>query len=106
MKFASIRLKNYAGIYDGMLLHEIFIDFTKCKHKLIIIRGDNGSGKSTLFKALNPLPDPNDSFLPGVQAEKEIDIVDNNNVVYNIKFIQQFQEVYKKNCHISLNQIH
>ena len=55
-----------------MGLYEIHIDMTKCKNNIIIIRGDNGSGKSTLMKSLNVFPDPNDSFIPGLAAFKEI----------------------------------
>ena len=33
MKIAELRLKNYIGIYNGLGLHEIKIDFTKSKNK-------------------------------------------------------------------------
>lgn len=90
MHYGLIRLKNYIGIYNGLQLHEIIIDFTKCKHKMVIIKGDNGSGKSTLFKALNPLPDSNDNFIPGMQAEKELNLFDNN-TMYTVKFIHSIK---------------
>ena len=51
MRFCSIYLSNYIGIYNGMGLYDIQIDMTKCKNRIVIIRGDNGSGKSTLSKA-------------------------------------------------------
>lgn len=86
MKFASIYLSNYIGIYNGMGLNEIHIDMTKCKNRMLIIRGDNGSGKSTLFKALNLFPDGNDSFIPGLPARKEIILVDNQ-TLYKLVFI-------------------
>ena len=70
MKFLNIKLTGYIGIYNGMGLNEIEIDLSKCKHKLLIIKGANGSGKSTIEKALNPLPDPNSYFIPGVSAKK------------------------------------
>ena len=38
----------------------------------IFIIGDNGSGKSTLWGAMHILPDPNNKFIPGKVAEKEI----------------------------------
>lgn len=84
MKFQSIRLVNYIGIYNGMNLNEIFIDFTKCQYNTIIIRGLNGSGKSTLYNALTVLPDSNDQFIPGYPALKEITLLDNG-ILYDIK---------------------
>lgn len=86
MKFASIYLSNYIGIYNGMGIYEMHIDMTKCKNRIIIIRGDNGSGKSTLMKALNLFPDPNDAFIPGLPARKEIVLVDNE-TLYKLVFI-------------------
>ena len=69
-----------------MGLYEIFIDMTKCRNRITIIRGDNGSGKSTLSKAMNLFPDPNEAFIPGMKAVKEIFLLDNN-VKYNLCFI-------------------
>ena len=86
MKFASIYLSNYIGVYNGMGLYEIHIDMTKCKNRITIIRGDNGSGKSTLAKAMNLFPDPNDSFIPGLPARKEIILVDGD-IFYKLSFI-------------------
>ena len=86
MKFASIYLSNYIGVYNGMGLYEIHIDMTKCKNRITIIRGDNGSGKSTLSKAMNLFPDGNDSFIPGLPARKEIILVDGE-ILYKLSFI-------------------
>lgn len=86
MRIANIRLKNYIGIYNGMGLDEIYIDLTKATKRLILIVGDNGSGKSTLMSALSPFPDDNSSFLPGIQAEKELTII-NGDIVYKILII-------------------
>ena len=52
MKFTSIHLTNYIGIYNGMGLYDINIDMTRCQNRITIIRGDNGSGKSTLINLL------------------------------------------------------
>lgn len=86
MRYLNMRLRNYGGILNGMGLDEIVIDFTKATHKLILIRGDNGSGKSTIYKAIHPLPDSNDCFVPGHIAEKELEILDGDNH-YKILFI-------------------
>lgn len=69
-----------------MGLYEIHIDMTKCKNRILIIRGDNGSGKSTLSKAMNLFPDSNDSFIPGMPARKEIVLIDGN-TFYKLSFI-------------------
>lgn len=86
MKFVSIYLSNYIGIYNGMGLHEILIDMTKCRNRITIIRGDNGSGKSTLSKAMSLFPDPSDSFIPGMPARKDI-ILQDGEVLYKLVFI-------------------
>lgn len=90
MRFASIYLSNYIGIYNGMGLNEIHIDLTKCQNRMLIIRGDNGSGKSTLFKAMNLFPDGNDSFIPGLPARKEIVLIDNQ-TMYKLVFIHNIK---------------
>lgn len=86
MKFLSIYLSNYIGIYNGMGLYDIHIDMTRCKNRITIIRGDNGSGKSTLSKAMNLFPDPSDAFIPGMAARKEI-ILQDGPTMYKLVFI-------------------
>ena len=86
MKYQWIELQNYAGIYNGMRLNQIKIDFTKCKTNKILIRGDNGSGKSTLMSAINVNPDSNDKFIPNAEARKNLCIVDNG-IEYIIRYI-------------------
>ena len=86
MKYKSIELINYAGIYNGMGLNQISIDFTKCVSNKIIIRGSNGSGKSTLINAINPNPDSNDCFIPNAEARKNICLT-NNGIDYVIRYI-------------------
>ncbi len=86
MRINFLHLKNYIGIYNGMGLDEISIDFSKTKHRLILIHGDNGSGKSTIMGALTPFPNDNSSFIEGRQAEKHMTII-NDNIVYEIKII-------------------
>lgn len=86
MKILSVYLNNYIGIYNGLGLDTIYIDFRKSKNKKTIIKGKNGSGKSTLFNALHPLPDSNDNFINGKPAEKVLEILDND-ILYKIKII-------------------
>ena len=86
MKYKWIELYGYAGIYNGMALDHIKIDFSKCKTNKIIIRGSNGSGKSTLMKAINPNPDSNDNFIPNMEARKNICLI-YNGIEYIIRYI-------------------
>lgn len=86
MKFLSIYLSNYIGIYNGMGLYDIHIDMTRCRNRITIIRGDNGSGKSTLSKAMSLFPDPSDAFIPGMPARKEI-ILQDGPTMYKLVFI-------------------
>lgn len=86
MKFLRLRLVNYIGIYNGMGLRDITIDFTKCLNRIVVIRGDNGSGKSTLMKSLSVFPDSNSQFIPDTPAAKEVDLF-YDGVIYQIKFI-------------------
>ena len=86
MRITYFKLINYIGILNGLGLHEIEIDFTKCKNTICCISGKNGSGKSTLMKALSPLPDGSDNFIEGFQAEKHLSISDDGNQ-YDIHII-------------------
>lgn len=58
MKLLKARLKGLIGVCRASGLHDITIDFTKCKHKIVLIIGKNGSGKSTISDSLHPFPDP------------------------------------------------
>ena len=86
MRYKSIELYNYAGIYNGMGLTQIKIDFTKCITNKIIIKGKNGSGKSTLLNAINPNPDSNDCFIPDSEARKII-VLSENGIDYIIRYV-------------------
>lgn len=86
MRYKSIELHNYAGIYNGMGLTQIKIDFTKCITNKVIIKGKNGSGKSTLLNAINPNPDSNDNFIPNSEARKII-VLYENGIEYVIRYI-------------------
>ena len=88
MYLRRLKLVNYGGIYNGLGLEEIEIDFTRCQHRIILVKGDNGSGKSTIVSALKPLTDDNISFIPGKNARKEIEYYDEKeDVIYKIVFI-------------------
>lgn len=86
MRYRWIELVGYGGIYNGMGLNQIKIDFDKCLTNKIVIRGSNGSGKSTLMRSINPLPDSNDCFIPNSEARKNICLTDNG-IDYVIRYI-------------------
>ena len=86
MFIKEIELINYVGIYNGIGIENLYIDFTKSNKGLFIIIGDNGSGKSTLLDALSPLPEDNSSFIKERQAEKLLTII-HNNIEYKIHCI-------------------
>lgn len=90
MRYKSITLKGYIGIYNGLLVNSISIDFDKCIHNLIVIKGDTGSGKSTLFKALTPLPDQSSDFIPGADAVKTIEIM-HDGFYYLIEYVHAWK---------------
>ena len=92
MLLKRLKLVNYGGIYNGMGLYEIEIDFTKCRHRIVLIKGDNGSGKSTIESALKPLPDDNNSFISGKNAYKEIEYYDElTNIIYYIRYVHEYK---------------
>lgn len=76
MKYKYIKAGGYIGFYANMGLHEINIDLTKCKHNIVVIKGKNGEGKSTLLNLIHPLPDDNSSFIPNMEAYKELGLID------------------------------
>ena len=90
MRFESVELVGYVGIFNGMGLSQIKIDFNKCLTNKIIIRGSNGSGKTTIMSALHPYPEPNEYFIPGHEARKTIVIRDGHKL-YVIKYIHPVQ---------------
>ena len=82
MKLLSARFKGLIGVCRASGLHEIAIDFTKCKHNMCLIIGKNGSGKSTIMNALHPFPDSQQNFLPGEDGLKELKYLTTDGIVY------------------------
>ena len=89
MRLHSIKLDNYVGIYNGMGLESISIDFSKCMHKILVIKGDNGSGKSTIYRALNPMNDSTIEFISGKDGKKEISYLLDDSSILKIKYVTQ-----------------
>jgi len=87
MKLINARLKGLIGVCRASGLHDITIDFTKCKHDLVLIIGKNGSGKSTIMDALHPMPDPASNFLPKEEGMKELTYIMQDGTMYQIQII-------------------
>lgn len=85
MRFRSIQLTGYIGIYNGLHLMDIRIEFPRTPNKIVLIRGDNGSGKSTIMNALSVMPDGNECFCPNVPAAKHI-LLEYGEILYDILF--------------------
>ena len=84
MRILYFKITNYAGIYNGMGLNELEIDFSKCTHVITMISGSNGTGKSTLLKAINPLPDGTENFMDKLPVEKIMTIRDDEGNIFNM----------------------
>ena len=105
MRLLSLRLENYIGIYNGMGLSSIEIDFSKCIHKVIIIKGDNGTGKSTIFKALTPLADSSIDYIPDKTAIKEIAYETDFQTILNIKYESIVKDGIRRPTKCYLNRL-
>ena len=90
MRFMYLKLMNYIGIYNGMGLYDIEIDFSRSMHRVCVIKGTNGSGKSTIMNALSVFPDSNSSFIPNMGASKVVRLLYNNSL-YEIKFFHDIK---------------
>lgn len=83
MRIVYAKLDGFIGIYNGLGLTELEIDFSKSRNHICVISGPNGCGKSTLLNALNLLPDNSGSLVPARKASKFLRI-DDNGVIYEI----------------------
>lgn len=63
MRLKSATLHGLWGVYSASGKKEIYIDFTKCIHNIVLIIGKNGSGKTTIWEALQPIPLPASKFI-------------------------------------------
>ena len=81
MKILYVKLENYIGIFNGRGDNVLEIDLSHTTTPIIVIKGHNGSGKSTLLKALNPMPDSNDQFIPGAESKKTLVYQINTDIV-------------------------
>lgn len=90
MRFTYLELNNYIGIYNGMGLYNIKIDFSLAKHRVLIIKGTNGSGKSTIMNSLSLFPDGTSSFIPDKSASKIVCVSHKGNN-YRVQFFHDIK---------------
>ena len=86
MRLWRLHLENYVNIYNGMGLRTLDIDFSKCRNKLLIIKGDNGSGKSSLYNCLSPFIDDSSVFMLDKDVKKVISYLLNDNSMLTITY--------------------
>ena len=85
MRYCYVKLTGYIGLYNGLGIPSIDIDFSKAKNRICIISGPNGVGKSTIINAMQLMPDSNDSFIKNMDAQKYLCLTDGINT-YQITF--------------------
>ena len=83
MRYLYARFEGYIGFYTGLGLTKLEIDFTKCKHNIVLISGMNGCGKSTLMNSLSVFPDDSSSFVEFLDGKKVLRLLSGEDI-YNI----------------------
>jgi len=76
MKITYLRLVNFAGIYAGLGLSDVTIDFKNAKHKITLLNGVNGSGKSCLLSNLNPYRETFDARKTIIRTDEDDKLMD------------------------------
>lgn len=116
MKINRIKLKNYIGIFEGMGLKELEIDFNKnidnellsIKNNVVILAGKNGSGKSTLMSTLHPFSGTQDNrdkiILEGTEGYKEIEIQHHNDIYLIQHYYKKSIKSYIQKNGVELNE--
>lgn len=88
MLIERLKLVNFKGIYSGMGIKEIEIDFKSNPCRKIMLVGENGRGKTVIQSALTPFSENFDKrkniIIEGTEGLKEIDIR-NGEYLYEIR---------------------
>ena len=80
MRYLYACFEGYIGFYTGLQLERLEIDFSKCRHNIVLIVGKNGSGKTTLMSALSLFPDDSSSFVSFLDGNKTLRLINDNNI--------------------------
>lgn len=85
MRLRRLYLKGYANILNAMDRMELNIDFSRCRHKVIVIRSENGSGKSSIINELHPFFSSPQVWLEDMEIVKiiEFDLNDGTSLSIN-----------------------
>lgn len=86
MRYLYAYFEGYIGFYTGLGLTKLEIDFTKCKHNIVLISGMNGCGKSTLMNSLSVFPDDSSSFVEFLDGKKILRLMSDQDI-YDINII-------------------
>lgn len=54
MKLKHLSLRGFIGIYDGLGLEQVEIDFSKLEAGIVALVGENGTGKTTIMESCTP----------------------------------------------------
>jgi len=104
-KIKSLELINYIGIYSGIGINNIKIDFTNNENEIILLLGSNGSGKTTVLSNAHPFSSTYDNrdkiILEGLEGKKEIIYHNQDNEIiithyYNVSFNKKKNEYEHK----------
>ena len=73
MRLRRLYLRGYANIMNAMDRMELNIDFSHCRHKIVVIRSENGSGKSSIINELHPFFSSPQVWLEDMEVVKVIE---------------------------------
>lgn len=100
MRYCYVKLTGYIGLYNGLGIPSIEIDFSKAKNRICVISGPNGVGKSTIINALQLMPDSNELFLKNMDAQKYLCLTDGINT-YQITFNHRLKNGIRQTTKVS-----
>lgn len=86
MRLRRLYLKGYANILNAMDRMELNIDFTLCRHNVVVIRSENGSGKSSIINELHPFFSSPQVWLEDTEVVKLVEFSLNDNTVLSIVY--------------------
>ena len=99
MKIIYAKFINFSGIYAGIGVEEIELDFSKADNVITMLLGGNGAGKTTIMSLLHPYRGTNDSranfILEGKKGLKEIHLQEKKDI-YKIQHYYGSQSSHNK----------